>query len=106
MLPDDVFEKLFINNKSILFSTENEERRANALYISHEDFKEYKSLIHFNYHIWKYSEKKIFEIIFHEIAHAYLDHKSSVGQSNMENDKNECEADKLANKWIQSYKDK
>ena len=61
MLPDEVKE--FLIKNPIMFSAEIEGFRANAMRISHEDFKDHKYLIHFNYHIWNYDNEKIVNFI-------------------------------------------
>jgi hypothetical protein len=106
ILPGEVIEHLKEN--PVMFSAENEGHRARAWCLSHDDFKDYKNLIHFNYHIWKDPEELIIETIYHEIAHCYLGHKaggllhskSKKYISNLEN-----EVDRLVNKWLERYKD-
>lgn len=101
LLPDKVEE--FLLKNPIMFSTEFKDFRANAMCITHETFKNEKVIIYLQHHIWDYEEKRIIEIILHEIAHIYLGHKVG-NMSYFENkeryEKQEKEAEELVKKWL------
>ncbi len=104
ILPEEVKE-YFVENP-VMFSAEMYFRRANALCISHEDFKDCKRLIHINYHVWDYGKKKIIRTILHELAHCYLGHEAGFGKSKKFISKLENEADRLADKWLRLYSER
>lgn len=100
-LPNKVKEYLVEN--PIIFSTEFKDHRANAFCIGHEDFKHEKHLIHLNHHVWDFDEEGIIRVIYHEIAHIYLKHKTgevSYSEFYEEYQEQDKEADKLVDSWL------
>lgn len=101
LLPNEVKEYLMEN--PVMFSAENKNHRANALFITHESFKDCKYLIHINYQVWDRPEELIIKTIFHEIGHCYLGHEPgnlSWIKSKKFIAKQENEVDRLVNKWL------
>ena len=99
LLPYNVIE--YFEKNPFVFSTETSDQRANAMMLTKNDFKDNDYMIHINHHVWEYDEKTIVDIILHEIAHVYLRHISDPKMSTQTYDKQEREAEKLKNEWLE-----